>query len=148
MLLAMVASTVLVMLTVLIHYEILRLLTDWLPNLRIPPRSKLLFVIAGSFLAHTIEVWLYALALYLLAFDTALGRLSGEFAGAFPEYLYFSTVTYTSLGFGDVWPVGALRLITGVESLNGLVLIGWTASYTYLAMREFWDLHPKRRHRQ
>lgn len=147
MILAMAASTLLVMLTVLIHYEALRLVSDLLPDLRIPPRSKILFVIFGSFLAHTLEVWLYALGLYLLGTDTTVGELKGQLSGGFSEYLYFSTVTYTSLGLGDVWPEGALRLVTGVESLNGLVLIGWTASYTYLTMREFWDLHPKRRRR-
>jgi hypothetical protein len=31
-----------------------------------------------------------------------------------------------------------MRLIAGVESLDGLVLIGWSASFTYLAMEEYW----------
>ena len=31
-----------------------------------------------------------------------------------------------------------MRLVAGVESLNGLVLIGWSASFTYLTMEEFW----------
>ena len=31
-----------------------------------------------------------------------------------------------------------MRLLTGIEALNGLVLIGWSASFTYLAMEEFW----------
>jgi hypothetical protein len=31
-----------------------------------------------------------------------------------------------------------MRLIAGIESLNGLVLIGWSASFTYLTMEEFW----------
>ncbi|MFT5782459.1 MAG: hypothetical protein ACI9EB_001852 [Pseudomonas sp.] len=31
-----------------------------------------------------------------------------------------------------------MRLIAGVEALNGLLLIGWTASSTYIAMERFW----------
>jgi len=29
-----------------------------------------------------------------------------------------------------------MRLIAGAESLNGLVLIGWSASFTYLTMED------------
>ena len=45
---------------------------------------------------------------------------------------------YTTLGIGDLHPNGVMRLVAGVESLNGLVLIGWSASFTYLTMEEFW----------
>ncbi|MCK7500292.1 MAG: hypothetical protein MZW92_65860 [Comamonadaceae bacterium] len=39
-------------------------------------------------------------------------------------------------------PQGALRALAGLEALNGLLLIGWTASYTYIAMRHFWPTAP------
>lgn len=52
--------------------------------------------------------------------------------------LYFSAETYTSLGYGDVVPGGALRLLAGMEALNGLLLIGWSASFIYIAMERFW----------
>ena len=57
-------------------------------------------------------------------------------------YFYFSAETYTSLGFGDLYPVGLLRLIAGIECLNGLVLIGWSTAFIYLAMRRFWAREP------
>ena len=148
MIVALSAAVVLVLLTTLVHYECLRLVSDTLPKLTMSPRSRILLVVVGAFFAHTVEVWLYAGGLYFLAHETGLGGLAGETKGAFLDYLYYSTVTYTSLGPGEVWPVGALRLLTGVESLNGLVMIGWTTSFTYLAMREFWDLHPRRRRRR
>ena len=46
--------------------------------------------------------------------------------------------TYTTLEIGDLHPSGVMRLIAGVESLNGLVLIGWSASCTHLTMEELW----------
>lgn len=55
------------------------------------------------------------------------------------QCLYFSAETYSSLGYGDVVPGGDLRLLAGVEVLNGLLLIGWSASYTYIAMERFWN---------
>ena len=44
-----------------------------------------------------------------------------------------------TLGFGDIYPVGDLRLIASVEALNGLLMLGWSASFIYLAMEKFWD---------
>jgi Ion channel len=52
--------------------------------------------------------------------------------------LYFSVETFTSTGFGDILPSGPVRMVAGAEALNGLLLIGWSASFTYLAMERFW----------
>ena len=54
------------------------------------------------------------------------------------DILYFSLTTYTSLGYGDIVPLGPSRLLAGVEALVGLVLIAWTASFTYFEMRRYW----------
>ncbi|MBT7370542.1 MAG: two pore domain potassium channel family protein, partial [Gammaproteobacteria bacterium] len=35
-------------------------------------------------------------------------------------------------------PTGHLRFLSGLESLVGLVLIGWTASFIYVEMTRFW----------
>ena len=147
MLWAAAASVVLVGLTVLIHYEVLRRTYDWLPRMTIPPRQRIVVVLFAVFFAHTVEVWLYGIAYYLLDDRSGLdlGHFGGEFDGSFAEYVYFSTVSYTSLGLGDVWPLGPMRLITGVEALNGLVLIGWSATFTFIAMRRFWEAHPPRK---
>ena len=138
--------TALVLLTVFVHYEVLRLTSVALPRLTIPPRTRMLFVMIAAFFAHTIEVWLYALAYAVLVDYFAFGSFEGLPVITFMDYLYFSTGTYTSLGIGDIYPVGGLRLIAAVESLNGLVLIGWSASFTYLSMREFWPMHMVSRH--
>lgn len=74
-----------------------------------------------------------------------LGGLSGEHYG-FWDTVYFSAVTYSSLGFGALFPTGAIRMICGVEALNGLVLIGWSVSFTYLVMEKFWDEHKNIKH--
>jgi len=71
--------------------------------------------------------------------DVALVRI--QYPQVLPNWataLYFSAETYTSLGYGDVVPTGPLRTLAGVEALNGLLLIGWSASFTYVAMQRFW----------
>ena len=62
----------------------------------------------------------------------------------FDDAFYFSITSYTTLGIGDLYPTGALRIISGIEALNGLVMAGWTASLTYLYMEKFWHLAPRR----
>jgi hypothetical protein len=68
------------------------------------------------------------------------GTLSGDGIPTFQTYLYFSFASYTSLGIGDIFPIGHIRLLTGIEALLGLLMIGWTASFLFLEMRSFWSV--------
>lgn len=136
--LALLLCVVLVVLSTLIHYEMLRGMAAWLGRVSWPPRSRVIGVILGAFLAHATEILLYALAIHFLGRSLGLGSLGASESYSFTTALYFSAETFTSLGYGDVLPSGSLRLISGVEALNGLLLIGWTASFTYLAMERFW----------
>jgi len=145
MLAGIIASVILVGMTLMIHYEVLRLASAMLPTLPIPLRMRVIFVVFAVFLAHTLEVWLYAGAFYVFTDILRLADFGGQMMSDWEDYVYFSAVTYTSLGLGDVFPLGGARLLTGVEALNGLVLIGWSASFTYLTMEKFWPLHLKRR---
>jgi hypothetical protein len=145
----MSASVVLVVATVLILYETLRLTSDHLSELPVPPRACIVVVVIAAFVGHTLAVLIYAAAYWLLAVRWQIGGFVGTPIDGFDDCIYFSVETYTSLGFGDVAPVASMRLIAGVEALNGLMLIGWSASFTYLAMERYWPLHvaskkPKR----
>jgi hypothetical protein len=128
--------------TTFIHYEVLRLLTAGLPFLRVRPRVQLIFVILGAFCAHFIEILLYGAAYWLLATGFDIGSMGQAGPLPFTRCLYFSAETYTTLGYGDVLPHGDLRLLAGLEALNGMLLIGWTASYTFLSMERFWGRGP------
>lgn len=128
----------LVALTTLVHYEVLRTLNTRLTQINIPNRSKLLVVIFATFLAHAMEMGLYGLSVFGLIRYADLGNLSGLAGFSLTNCLYFSAETYTSLGFGDLTPVGPIRLLAGAEALNGLLLIGWSASFAYIAMERFW----------
>lgn len=147
-LVAMIACVVLVLATILIHYEVLRLASNYVQDLPIAPRFRIVPVVVAAFVGHTLEVWLYGFAYWALSdHPELLGRIRGGEHLGLEDYIYFSAVSYTSLGFGDLVPVGHLRLLSGVEGLNGLILIGWSSSFTYLAMVRYWPLHkPPRRH--
>ena len=45
---------------------------------------------------------------------------------------------FSTIGFGDISPVGNLKYLTGLEALTGLVLITWTASFLFIEMQKHW----------
>jgi hypothetical protein len=57
MLSEMAISSVLVVTTILVHYEALRVLSTFVPDLKVAVRVKVLIVVIGCFVAHTMEVW-------------------------------------------------------------------------------------------
>jgi hypothetical protein len=138
MLLVALACCVLVVATTMLHYEVLRLLNFGLPRLGVPHRAKVVVVILTAFVAHVAEMALYGAAIYVLIAWFDAGTLTGSTGFSLVSCMYYSAETYTSLGFGDLMPAGPVRLLAGVEALNGLLLIGWSASFMYLAMERFW----------
>lgn len=47
----------------------------------------------------------------------------------FEEALYFSSVSYTTLGFGDLLLPGEWRLLAGAIAADGLLLFGLSAAF-------------------
>jgi hypothetical protein len=110
----------------------------------IHPRMRLMLVMIGVFAGHTVEIWLFGSTYYLLEVYFKLGKFGGLLTENFMDYVYFSAVCYTSLGLGDMYPSGMLRMLTGAEALVGLLMIAWSGSFTYLAMEKFWDVGGRR----
>ncbi len=127
-------------LVVVIHYEGLH----WLARryaVREPKRDRraMLAIIFALLTLHIVEIWCYGLAYWGLLAVPDTGIIHGEqgFDTLF-DAMYLSATTYTTLGFGDLAPVGAIRFVSGMESLTGLLLITWSASFTYLEMSRLW----------
>ena len=75
----------------------------------------------------------------------AFGGFGGSFGGNVSDFLYFSAVNYTSLGYGDIHPLGSIRAIAVTEALTGLMMIAWSASFTYLKMEQIWQTRSHRK---
>ena len=129
----------LVVATTVTHYEVLRMLSFALPRLRIAARAKLIIVIVAAFGSHSLQMLMYGGVYYLLIHGLLLGTLLGGTSSSLGTCMYFSAQTFTSLGFGDLLPWGPVRMVAAAEALNGLLLIGWSAPYTYLSMERFWN---------
>ncbi len=137
MLIGATVTAVLVVLAVGIHYEMLSLISNGIRRLKLGHRFRVAVAVLAALGAHFIEVILFAIGWEILC-SAGVAHLSIE-DPSFVEVLYFSASTYTSLGYGDIVPIGPSGLLAGSEALTGLVLIAWTASFTYFEMRAFWD---------
>ncbi len=91
--------------------------------------SILVITIVGIFLVHTVEIWLWAV-LYLWI---------GEFAD-FERALYFSTVTFTSLGYGDITLQERWQLLSGFEAANGIILFGVSTAFAFGIIRKLFEI--------
>jgi Ion channel len=124
---------------VLLHYEGLSLIGRTIRGRAFHHRAKILALIFAQLSLHILEIWMFALAAFLLTQWLEFGAILPVPSGGFLDFVYFSAITYTTVGFGDFVPAGPVRFLAGTEALSGFVLITWSASFTFLEMQRYWD---------
>lgn len=141
----LLVTALLVLLAVGVHYEAMRLLVKLMKRLHTHRRLAIVGVMLGLVLAHLVEIHIFALAYAILEAMGGFGSIHGysPIVGGVPDpagvdYIYFSGIVYSTVGFGDLVPTGPLRLLAAVEALLGLMLVAWSASFTYLMMHSHW----------
>lgn len=84
----------------------------------------------GSVLGRVFAFQLFSIGTYALCYFS-----DKTFAGKFESYwdaVYFSATTWTTVGYGDITPVGGIRLLTSLEALTGISTIPVLASVVWL----------------
>jgi len=121
------AASGMVALTVLIHFAGLLRLSHLMrgAHARLTTQSDrlrqalvILLAVFGVFALHTAEVWSYAFCYWRL-----------HEIETFESALYFSTVTFASLGYGDIVLSEKWRLFSAIEAANGVILFGWSTAF-------------------
>ena len=56
----------------------------------------------------------------------------------FEEATYFATVTFASLGYGDIVIGGPWRLLSGIQAMNGLLVFGWSTALLFAVVERIW----------
>ena len=80
---------------------------------------------------HTVQIAIWAFAYRQLLPDDELP--------SFEAALYFSFVTFTTLGYGDITLTEGWRLLSGIQALNGILLVGWTTAYLFAVVQRTWE---------
>ncbi len=114
-------------------------------NTRLPRRLRagtglqraltILFTVFGLVAMHTVEIWAYA-GLYISL---------REFADL-ESALYFSTTSFSTLGYGDLTLGHAHRLLGAIEGINGFLLIGWSTAFLVSVTNRMGLLEARLRH--
>lgn len=133
-----ICTVAVVILCVLVHYEALSGLTSWLKKVQLRPRMRILVLIFAILCTHVIEVWIFGLTYFGLISGAGHGALFADYPIGLLDCIYFSAVCFTTLGLGDIVPIGAIRFLVGTEALTGFVLVTWSASFTFVEMQRFW----------
>ncbi|WP_430231178.1 ion channel [Nitrosomonas communis] len=99
----------------------------------------MLVVMFGLLVAHIPDIWISAFGFMIAHRSAEYGHIRGIDNGdiIIIDYIYYSSVVYTIVGFGDLVSVGAIRMLTAAEGLVGLAMITWSVSFTFIAMQRF-----------
>ncbi len=140
---AILLAICVVMGTAVLHYEaITRLDRIARRGVRLG-RAQLMGVIAALISIHLIEIGIYAGVYALASGPFHLGGFSGERAMSRMDFFYYAAETYSSLGYGDIYPLGALRMIASISPLNGVLLLAWSAAFLFSVVEEWRVGGPK-----
>ncbi len=136
----LIIGSILISITVVIHAVCLDFLIRWIEKSKNTARLILktqwkmpLIVIAvlGVFLAHIIEIWVWAI-FYLL--------INVPEITDFEEALYFSTSSFTTVGFGDLFLAKEnWRLVSSFQAANGFILFGWSTAFIFEIIKKLYE---------
>jgi len=124
-----------IVITLLIHAGGMSLALRWLSMTYVKKLHLAWFWIRSLVVAALVLILFAATLLEAsvwAAVYVALGAISN-----FEEALYFSMVTYTTLGYGDVVLSDQWRLLSSIEAANGLIIFAWTTALIIVALRRF-----------
>lgn len=132
-------------LTVIIHAIALDRIVIFLE--KIGPRTFNLFhhfwkiplmviTVLSVFLTHIVQIWIWAILFYYLTPDILPDMESA---------IYFSTSSFTTVGFGDVFLDKDWRLLSSFEAANGFILFGWSTAFIFEIISKLYkDEHIKK----
>ncbi|NCF23906.1 MAG: two pore domain potassium channel family protein [Gammaproteobacteria bacterium] len=80
---------------------------------------------------HTVEIIIWAGVYQVLVPTSELPD--------FETSVYFSFVTFTTLGYGDITLSEGYRLLSGIQALNGILLVGWSTALMFAVVQKTWQ---------
>ena len=96
--------------------------------------TRLFVSLAGwIILLHLVEITVWA-AFY--AWKDAMPDMQSA--------LYFSAVTYTTTGYGDLVLPQEWRLVGGIEALTGIVMCGWSTGFFFVVVSRMFEVNSSR----
>ncbi len=140
--LAVIAGTLLATgLCVMLHYEGLYRMWRYAHGHTTHTRRQpvqVLLAIFGVMALHMLQIVIFGTVWWGLLQFPGTGTVANIAHLQWHGALFLSSLSYTSLGFDALVPMGAVRILASVEALTGLVLVAWSASFAFLLMQRHW----------
>ena len=126
-------GAVLIAVTVLIHAVCLEgIIKVWRAvSIEVEVRWRaitLSLTIIGIFASHIIQIWVWAIFYFFV-----------EEIQTWESALYFSTSSYTTVGYGDLILSEEWRLLGSIEAINGMILFGWSTAFLFAGVRRIYE---------
>ena len=126
-------GAVLIAFTVMIHAVCLEgIILAWRAiSIEIEVRWRaisLSLTIIGIFGAHVLEILVWAIFYYFV-----------EEMQTWESALYFSTSSFTTVGYGDLLLSEEWRLLGSIEAINGMILFGWSTAFIFAGVRSVYE---------
>ncbi len=99
-------------------------------NSRLGELRALSFTALGLLLTHIVETIVWA-----IAYSLAVGWQTFP---TFEDAVYFSTVTFTTLGYGDIVIEGHWRMLSACQAMTGLLAFGWSTALLFAVVERVW----------
>jgi ion channel len=93
---------------------------------------------SSTWLFILVAVWIVLLHLVEISVWAVVYFWNGAMAD-FQSALYFSAVTYTTTGYGDVVLPKEWRLDGGVEALTGILMCGWSTGFFFAIVNRLYE---------
>lgn len=136
---AFVVTLITSVMAVMLHYESFILFGRIVKKFEFAHRRRMLLLIFGLLTVHILAIWGFGISSWWLVEVHRVGVIAGYESMSFLDYIFMSAVTYTTLGYGDMIPLGPIRFLYGSQGLVGFVLITWSASFAFLEMQRNWN---------
>lgn len=140
MVVSILLGFILIVGSVFIHALTTEICISWAGR-RVTPGIKLKYItkilsiswmVFTLFFAAVIEAMLWAVTYW------QLGAIQG-----FEEAVYFSLVTYTTLGYGDITLDDSWRLLSAFQAANGVIIFGWSTAVVMALVQRIFGKRPE-----
>lgn len=127
MIIQLTIGTLIIVLNVIVQAEMFNTFANRLEKViillrhrfrRFANTAEIVIAVLFVMMVHSLQVWIWAMTFYAV--------------GAFSELepaLYFSVVSFSTVGFGDVTLGADWRLLSGLTAANGFISFGWSTAY-------------------
>lgn len=80
--------------------------------------------------AIMVDIWLWSFV---------FGYLDPQNVKNIEDALYFATVTFTTVGYGDIVMSEKWRILAGTCAINGMIIFGWSTAFIFEIMAKLYQ---------